>query len=407
MSGPLSGLKVLEWCDELGQLAGKLLADMGADVVKVELPSGSTARAVGPFVRDVPGPNRSLNFWYHNTNKRAAVLDLEGSEADRAAFRSLAALADVVIDDRTPGTMARLGIDYARLAPANPGLIHCAVTPFGQFGPWATYGSSDLVGLALGGPMMMNGYNVEDVPGAPPIRGHGDQGYNTACHYAVQGILAALLYRDRTGEGQFVDCSMHEALSSTTEVGLPYWFYQRKNVIRQTGRHAAAHRTDPWYHQAGDGTGIIIYGVGRDNATWKKIKAWLQAEGLGMNFDEPRFDDPRQRQQARGTPEGAEIMAEMAKFIAAHDAEYIYRGGQERRQPWGAARSPEENLDDPHWRDRGFFVGVEGEGIDKPVLMPGAPYLFSTTPWELRRAAPRLGEHTDEVRTAATKGTWP
>jgi benzylsuccinate CoA-transferase BbsE subunit len=303
--------------------------------------------------------------------------------------------------------MARLGLDYPALSDANPRLIHCAVTPFGQDGPWANYASSDLVALALGGPMAMNGYNEEDVPGAPPIRGHGDQGYNTACHYAAVGVLVALLHRDGTGEGQYIDCSMHEALSSTTEVGLPYWFYKRQNVLRQTGRHAAAHRTDPWLHQAGDGKGIIIFGVGRDNASWKKVKSWMQADGLGAQFDEERFDDPRQRQQGRGTSEGAEIMAELSKFIASHDSEYIYRGGQERRQAWGSVRSPEENLDDPHWHDRGFFVGVTGEGADEPVLMPGAPYILSATPWELRRPAPRLGEHTDEVIAAAAEGRWP
>ena len=406
MSGPLAGLRVLEWCDELGQLAGKLLADMGADVVKVEPPAGSSARAIGPFVKDVPGPNRSLNFWYHNTNKRSIILDIEDNSADRAVFASLAKQADILLEDRSPGTMGRLGLSHAALAASNPRLIHCAITPFGQDGPWANYASSDLIALALGGPMMMNGYNTEDVPGAPPIRGHGDQGYNTACHYAVQGVLAALLFRDRTGEGQFVDCSMHEALSSTTEVGLPYWFSKRQDVIRQTGRHAAAQRTDEWLHEAGDGRGIIIYGVGRDNASWKKIKAWLQSEGFGANFDEPRFDDPKARQQARGAPEAGEIMAEMGRFIAQHDAETIYRGGQERRQPWGAVRSPEENLDDPHWSDRGFFVGVTGEGVEQPVLMPGAPYQFSATPWELRRPAPKLGEHTAEVLSAVSEGRW-
>ncbi len=145
--------------------------------------------------------------------------------------------------------MDAFDLSYGSLSASNARLIHCAITPFGQNGPWANYASSDLVALALGGPMMMNGYNTEDVPGAPPIRGHGDQGYNTACHYAVQGILAALLFRDRTGEGQYVDASMHEALSSTTEVGLPYWFYKRQDVIRQTGRHAAAARTDEWLHR--------------------------------------------------------------------------------------------------------------------------------------------------------------
>ncbi len=397
MSGPLAGLRVLELCGPLGQYAGKLLADMGADVVKVEPPGGSEARRVGPFVDDVPGPNRSLSFWYANTNKRSVVLDLE-TEAGRGAWLGLARVADIVIEDTRPGWLAGLGCGYRACAAGNPGLIWCAVTPFGQDGPWAAWQATDMVSLALGGAMMMNGYDPEDAPDAPPIRGHGDQGYYTACHYAVQGILAALLWRDRTGEGQFIDCSAHEAVSSTTEVALPYWFTQQVDVVRQTGRHAAAARTERWLYRAADGRWALIFGVGRDNASWQRIKAWFQEKGFGAQFDEERFDDPARRQPGRGSPEAAEIFAELARFIAAHPAEDVYRGGQERRQAWAVVRSPEENMADSHWEDRGFWVAVSGEGREEePVRMPGAPYRFSATPWELRRPAPRLGEHTDEV----------
>lgn len=397
MSGPLAGLRVLELCGPMGQYAGKLLADMGADVVKVEPPDGGEARRVGPFADDVPGPDRSLSFWYWNTNKRSAVLDFDREE-DRETWRRLVSAADIVIEDRRPGELDAAGMGYAAAAPGNPGLIWCAITPFGQDGPWAQFSATDMVSLALGGAMMMNGYDPEDAPGAPPIRGHGDQGYATGCHYAVQGILAALLWRDRTGEGQFIDCSVHEAVSSTTEVALPYWFTQQVNVIRQTGRHAAASRTERWLQRAADGRWTLIFGVGRDNASWKRIKEWFQSRGFGGLFDAPRFDDPAARQPGRGSPEAAEIFAELEKFIAAHPAEEVYRGGQERRQAWGVVRSPEENLADPHWEDRGFWVEVEGEGREgQPVRMPGAPYRFSATPWALRRPAPKLGEHTAEV----------
>ncbi len=396
MSGPLEGLRVLEHCGQLGQLAGKLLADMGADVVTVEPPGGSEARAVGPFVDDVPGPNRSLNYWYHNTNKRSLIADLETLEGAET-WRSLVSKADIVIEDRAPGALDSLGLGHASLGAGRPSLIWCAITPFGQDGPWANYQATDMIGLALGGPMKMNGYDPEDAPGAPPIRGLGDQGYNTACHYAVQGILAALLYRDRTGQGQFIDASMHEACSSTTEVGLPYWFTRQTNVVRQTGRHAAAQRTEPWLHMANDGQYTLIFGIGRDNATWTKIKRWFQESGFGMQLDEERFDDPAARQPGRGSPEAAEVMHELSSFIAAHSADEVYRGGQERRQSWGIVRAPSEALDDPHWQDRGFWAQVTGEGRAAPVRMPGAPYQFSATPWALRRPAPKLGEHTAEV----------
>ncbi|WP_322797371.1 CoA transferase [Tepidiforma sp.] len=397
MSGPLEGLRVAEWCGVLGQYAGKLLADMGADVVKFEPPGGSEARQVGPFVDDVPGPDRSLNFWYYNTNKRSVVAD-PSTEAGREVWRRLAGWAEVVIEDRGPGVLDGEGLGYRALDEGRRELIWCALTPFGQDGPWAGWQATDLVALALGGAMMMNGYDEDDAPGAPPVRGHGDQAYHMAGHYAVQGILAALLWRDRSGEGQFIDAAMHEAVSSTTEVALPYWFTKRVDVRRQTGRHAAASRTEPWLHRAADGRWVLVFGIGRDNASWRKVKAWFQAAGFGAQFDEPRFDDPLNRQVGRGSPEAAEISAELARFIAAHPAEEIYRGGQERRQAWGVVRGPEEPLFDPHWDDRGFWVEATGEGREKqPVKMPGAPYVFSATPWALRRPAPRLGEHTAEV----------
>ena len=388
---------MVELCGPLGQYAGKMLADMGADVIKVEAPGGSESRAIGPFVNDVPGPNRSLNFWYHNTNKRSIVLDFERSEADRATLRALVQTADIILEDNAPGWLAGLGLGFAELVSARPTLIVCSITPFGQDGPWAHWKSSDLVSLALGGPMAMNGYSSGDLPGAPPIRGHGDQGYNTACHYALHGILAALFHRDATGSGQFIDCSMHEALSCTVEVGMPYWLYVREDVVRQTARHAAARPTERWLYKAGDGRDLILFVVGRDNAGFAKIRSWLQSKGFGAQLDEPRFAEPLARQPGRGSAEAAELYAEMGKFIAQHDAEEIYRSGQERRQSWGAVRAPEDTLTDPHWHDRGFFVGVTGEGVEEPVLMPGAPYIFSATPWELRRPAPRLGEHTQEV----------
>jgi crotonobetainyl-CoA:carnitine CoA-transferase CaiB-like acyl-CoA transferase len=395
--GPLADLRVIEMCDDLGQYTGKLLADMGADVVKVEPPTGSAARATGPFAGDQPDPDRSLSFWYYNTNKRSVVLDLADAR-DRESLRRLVATAGIVIEAHPPGFLDRLGLGFEQLRVERPDLIMCAITPFGQSGPWAIYQSSDMVALALGGQMNMNGYDPDDAPEAPPIYPQSDHGYNTAAHFAAIGILAALLHRDRTGEGQYIDCAMHEALAGMTEVGMPYWLYRRQNVIRQTGRHASVARTERWVYRARDGRDVLIFGVGRDNTSWGKIKRWFQEHGLGAQFDEPRFDSPQARQPGRGSPEATEIMRAVADFIAANDAESVYRGGQERDQAWGVVRSPEETLDDLHWWDRGFFerLPTASHGADRAV-MPGAPYRFSVSPWALRRPAPKLGEHTREI----------
>jgi benzylsuccinate CoA-transferase BbsE subunit len=168
-------------------------------------------------------------------------------------------------------------------------------------------------------------------------------------------------------------------------------------VRRQTGRHAAANPSEPWIYRAGDGKDVLVFGVGRNNTQWNSLKAWLQAAGFGMQFDEERFSDPLARQPARGTPEAKEIMATLRAFIAESPSDDIYRGAQQRGLPWGVVLTPDEAIQDPHWHDRGFYVQLPEESIDRPVRMPGAPYIFSSTPWELRRRAPRLGEHTAEV----------
>src|ERR1700739_3051740 len=135
LPGPLIGLRVLELADERGQFCGKLLGDLGADVVKIEPPGGEPCRRVGPFVDDIPHPERSLSFWYYNTSKRGITVSLETADGC-LLFRQLAATSDVILETFRPGVMASLGLDYESLGKQNPGLIVCALTPFGQTGPW-------------------------------------------------------------------------------------------------------------------------------------------------------------------------------------------------------------------------------------------------------------------------------
>lgn len=151
-------------------------------------------------------------------------------------------------------------------------------------------------------------------------------------------------------------------------------------------------------YRAGDGRDVLVFGVGRNNNQWRSLKKWLQAAGFGHDLDDERFDDPLTRQPARGTPEAKEIMATVSAFIAESSSEDIYRGAQERGLPWGVVLTPDEAIEDPHWHDRGFYVQLPDETLPRPARMPGAPYIFSATPWELRRRAPRLGEHNEEIR---------
>jgi len=219
--GPLAGLRVLELSDEKGHFCGKLLGDLGADVIKIEPPGGARNRHVGPFMDDIPHPERSLSFWYYNTSKRGITLDLETADG-RALFKRLAATADVILETFRPGYLDSLGLGYDTLAEQNPGLVLCALTPFGQTGPWRDYLSADLLHMAAGGEMASCGYDDSDVPIAPG----GGNAWHMGCHYAYMGIMAALVFRTMSGQGQYIDASIHDACALTTESQIANYVYR-------------------------------------------------------------------------------------------------------------------------------------------------------------------------------------
>jgi len=184
--GALAGLRVLDLTDLKGHLCARLLADMGADVIKIEPPAGDSARRIGPFVDDRPHRDRSLFFWFYNLNKRSLTLDLEHPEG-AAILRLLAEGADVVVESFKPGAMARMGLGWEVLHALNPALVLCSIAPFGQSGPYRDYGADDSVLTALSGMLYVNGF-----ADAAPVRPLGLQAYHSASYYAAVAILSLI-----------------------------------------------------------------------------------------------------------------------------------------------------------------------------------------------------------------------
>lgn len=391
--GPLSGLRVLEIGDR-GEIAGKLLADAGADLIRVEPPEGARSRRIGPFAHDRPGPSASLRFAYYNTSKRSVTLNLE-REDGRALWRDLVTPAHIVVDSSGAGVLERIGSGFAAFA-AQSHLIWCSLTPFGLSGPWRDWASNDLIDLALGGPMASSGYDDHTLP---PIRSGGDHSLWIGGEYAVVGILAALIHCEQTGVGQFIDVSIHEAVSATTEGAFPNWEYFRQIVQRQTGRHASTAHTSPWQYRCRDGGYVNLMGGGipRTERSWRDLLAWMDEEQAAEDLHEERYAQAIFTGPRAGSPERQHILDVIGRFVQRFPAEEVYRRGQSIHLPWGIIRRPEENLADPHWQDRAFFVNSELPGYGEIVRIPGAPYRLTQTPAAPRHRAPLLGEHNYEI----------
>jgi crotonobetainyl-CoA:carnitine CoA-transferase CaiB-like acyl-CoA transferase len=400
----LTGIRVVELANERIAFAGKLLADMGADVILVEPPGGDPARAYPPFLHDEPGPDRSLWWWHYHTSKRGIVLDLD-SEAGRTEFRRLIASADVLLESQPTSRLAALGLDYPDLMAIRPELIHVAVTPFGRKDPKSDLPSTDLTLMAGGGPVWSCGYDDHSLP---PVRGLGNQGYNTGCHYAAMATLTAILHRFGSGRGQFIDVSIHAALNVTTEAASYNWLVNASTVQRQTGRHAATVSTGETQVRCADGRYVNTGVPPRFPKEFASLDAWLKSLGLADELPEAVFlemganwEGPFDLSLLGKDDTITAIFAagrEALKLIAARIPAYeFFVGCQRAGLPTGVIYSPEEAYEDEHFKARGFQVAVRHDELGSTFRYPGAPYALPASPWRISRRAPKLGEHTAEV----------
>ena len=394
--GPLSGLRVLELSDEKGQFCGKLMADLGADLIKIEPPGGQNTRYVGPFLDDKPHPERSLSFWHYNTSKRAITLNLETADG-RRLFRQLAATADIILETFPPGYLPTLGLGYADLSADNPQLIMCSLTPFGQTGPWRDYLTCDITHMAAGGQMASSGYDPEDAEEAPPIAPGGGNAWHIGGHYAYMGILAALYWRDMSGEGQYMDASIHEACALTTEGAIAIYLSTSEVVRRHTGRHASPDNSvkiqlptqdDGWVNVTRSGSAL-------NPVRLRRLADWMDEHGLAQDLMDEKYND-----LATVQADAQHTTDVLANFFLNMPQEDLYRGGQERDFPWGAIRSMDEIMGDPHLQDRGFFVEVEHPELGRTFTYPGAAAIYNGSPWRISRRPPLIGEHNEEILCA-------
>jgi benzylsuccinate CoA-transferase BbsE subunit len=378
----LAGRRVLELADESGSYCGKLLADMGADVIKVERPGGDASRDIPPFVNDTPGKDAGLFFLYMNTSKRGVTLDPTRAEG-REIFLRLAATADLVIETCPPGHLDSLGLGYAALATANPAVVLTSITGFGQTGPQRHYASSDRVASALGGAMAVVGHGDD-----PPVALAGSQAHVATSTCAAASSLIALHRSRATGVGQHVDISALETTVAVTHIcGVGKWL-DDGIVPRRSGTGLFASVPSGAY-ACSDG---LVYLMVNRPAHWQALARWIHEVTGNEEVLDPMFEGP----SSNRLPYRELLDLFISEMTARFPVEELYREGQRRHIAFTPVNTAAAVCEDAHLAARSYFVSVE-HPVAGGLRLPGAPYRHARTPWRIGRPAPRVGEHNAEI----------
>lgn len=374
----LEGIRIIDLTQGIaGPYATKLLADHGADVVKIEPPAGDYTRRLGPFPGDQPDPDKSGLFIHLNGNKKSVTLDITATSS-RDVVRKLLHGADVLVESEQPGTMAGLSLAYEDLKAGHPALIYCSVTPFGQTGPYSSYKGNSLTAMALSGLMYITGD-----PDKEPLTTGGEAAeYFTGLHAWI-GVLAALEHRSQTGAGQHVDISMLESLGCADEYNTAAYSYL--GMVRR--RYYSRHHIPTYPSEifpCRDGHIVVIGGAGGFPFLMAVL---LEQPELENN---PMFQNLWLR-----TFQWQEFEKILRPYLNEHDWEDLLTRAQELRIPFAAVMDPAMLLANPHLRERAFFYELNQPDVGKLPLAANI-YRMSETPMQFG-AAPALGQHTRET----------
>jgi crotonobetainyl-CoA:carnitine CoA-transferase CaiB-like acyl-CoA transferase len=377
----LEGIRIIECGHNVAAAyAAKLMADMGAEVIKLEDPNhGDAARYRGPYPGHIPHPEKSGLFLYLNTNKYGVTLNLRQA-AGQDIFHRLLKNADALIHDYHPTEMASLGLDYTALEKVNARLVMTSIAPFGLSGPWKDYQATDLTLWNAGGIAWLNGGGpgTDDMP---PLKSFGQQaGYQAGVNASI-ATLGALFSRLSTGEGQHVEVSAQECLMSILE--LTFEFYPYMGVTASRLGQKPIQPLD--FFECKDGW-IFLCCV--EEHQWKNF---LDLMGNPEWAGEEIFAD----RISRGA-NGDALKPLLQEWVQEQSVMDLYHKAQARRVPIAPVSTMGDLFANDHLKARGFFATITHPETG-PLRYPGALYQFSETPWEIRRPAPLLGQHNDEI----------
>ncbi|MBN1367071.1 MAG: CoA transferase [Dehalococcoidales bacterium] len=391
-NGALSDLRVLDLTYSEGHLCGQILAALGADVVKVEPPNGDPKRLSPPFVHDIQGPDRSLNWLSYNTGKRSLTLGLN-NDSDKKLFKKLASKSDIILESFEPGYLDSLGIGYDALSKINPGFIMTSITPFGQKGPFSTYKGPDLVIQAMGGTLYEQGDSDR-----PPLRVSVPQGYVLASADAAEGTMIAYHHKSETGRGQHVDASAMDSIVWMICTNLPFTIENGEPTgrIGNTTRLGAGVPA-PCIWECKDG--FVTYVILGGQVGWRTnlhLAQWMAEENAAINFMKNR--NWAEWDRAKASREDIEdLIKAIGTFFKSHTKDELQLEALKRDiQLYKVSEMP-DLLQSEQLKSREFWYKINDETLNESIVYPGAFAKLSLTPLIQLHRAPSVGENNAEI----------
>jgi crotonobetainyl-CoA:carnitine CoA-transferase CaiB-like acyl-CoA transferase len=393
----LKGLRMLDLADEKGAVAGKIFADMGADVIKVEPPDGCSTRRIPPFLDDTPGPDRSLYALAYHAGKRSVTANLDSGDG-RALVTQLAAKCDFLVESHPVGYLDSIGLGYEELARGNPRLIYASITPFGDKGPGRDYQWADIITWAAGGMMYMMGSE-----GKPPIQMSQPQaGLHAGAEAAVASLIAHYP-RQVDGQGQRIVVDMQACIVWTlmNEQAMPILHGSR---IERTGVYTGAGDTRrKMVYKCKDGhISTLIAGGALGGASTRALVTWMNEKGFAAEWMVQKdwtawVPGMFMQLTDRDKFEIADLEERIQKFFLTMTKQEIYEGTLKRRILLAPVATVADIAADRQLEVREFFVDIEHETVGRRLRFPGAFAKLSVTPVGPAGRAPSIGEHNREV----------
>ena len=386
----LGSYRVLDLSDEKGMFCGKTLGDFGADVIKIEPPGGSPARNIGPFYHDIPDSEKSLFWFAYNSSKRGITLNIETSDGQEI-FKRLVKTADFVVETSTPGYMESLGLGYDTMNRINPGIIVCSITAFGQTGPYKDYKSSDLIATATGGLLYICGD-----PERPPVRTNADLVYCLAGVQSATAMMIAHHHRQYTGEGQNIDVSLQECVTSILWHTQQYWDLE-KEVVTRLGTYMKRKPHNGRVNWACKDGAITWQMHTAYTGDWTRhVVEWMTEEGVASDelkeipWEELDYDELTQEQIDTWGDE-------FARFFLTRTKADLMEQSLKRGFMLFPCNNMKDCVEDEQLSARGFWVEVDHPELGDKILYPGAPLILNEAQWSMSRRAPLIGEHNEEI----------